>query len=117
MAGMQGRSGGRRANAGRKPGVPNRLTTTLKTAILTAFDEVGGKDYLVGIAKSDPRTFCTLLGKVLPDQVEDDPLINRINKVEIRFVDRKDVQPIDADKPKLLDQAVPQIAPPPRRII
>ena len=57
------------AGKGRPKGSPNRLTANLKEAILGAFDTVGGPDYLVSVANSDPRTFCTLLGKVLPMQI------------------------------------------------
>jgi hypothetical protein len=61
--------GGKRPGAGRKKGVPNKLTKDLKEAILHAFDQVGGVDYLQKVAEEDQRTFCTLLGKVLPMQI------------------------------------------------
>lgn len=54
---------------GRKKGIPNKITKTVREAIATAFDEVGGKDYLVGIARDDPRTFSVLIGKLLPLEV------------------------------------------------
>jgi hypothetical protein len=54
------------AGKGRKPGSVNKTTAALKDAILNAFSKVGGEDYLVTIAKSDPRTFAMLLGRVLP---------------------------------------------------
>jgi hypothetical protein len=54
---------------GRPKGVPNKSTKALKDAIMAAFDRVGGVDYLVKVAGEDPKTFCTLLGKVLPMQV------------------------------------------------
>ena len=41
----------------------------MKEAIIAAFDKLGGEAYLVKVGESDPRTFCTLLGKVLPTQV------------------------------------------------
>jgi len=50
--------------------IQNKITAQVKDAILEAFTIVGGEDYLVKVAKNDPRTFCTLLGKVLPTQVE-----------------------------------------------
>lgn len=65
--------GGARPGAGRKKGVPNKTTTQLKEAILNAFDKAGGQKYLVRIAEEDPRTFCTLLGKVLPTTLAGDP--------------------------------------------
>lgn len=54
---------------GRPKGVPNKLTMSVKQAILDAFHGVGGPDYLVKVAKDDPRTFCTLLGKVVPTEI------------------------------------------------
>lgn len=57
------------AGKGRKPGVPNKTTTVLKEAILQALEESGGVEYLKMVAKSDPRTFCAMLGRVLPMQV------------------------------------------------
>lgn len=53
----------------RPVGTPNKLTAAVKDAILGAFDAVGGQDYLVRVAMEDPKTFCTLLGKILPTQV------------------------------------------------
>ena len=41
----------------------------MKEEIIAAFDKLGGEAYLVKVGESDPRTFCTLLGKVLPTQV------------------------------------------------
>ena len=64
------RHGGKRQGAGRKRGVPNKLTAHVREAVQNAFLEVGGETYLVKVAKEDPRTFCTLLGKILPTQVE-----------------------------------------------
>lgn len=57
---------------GRQKGTPNKTTAALKDAIMNAFNEVGGQSYLAKVAMEDPRTFCTLLGKVLPMQVTGD---------------------------------------------
>ena len=54
---------------GRVAGTPNKTTVKVKEAILHAFDEVGGYQYLVGVALRDPRTFCTLVGRVLPSEL------------------------------------------------
>jgi hypothetical protein len=51
---------------GRPKGSPNKVTATLKEAILATFDSVGGVKYLSRVALDDPRTFCALLGRVLP---------------------------------------------------
>ncbi len=68
MAGRGSRPGERRG--GRKKGTPNKLTADIRAAIEAAFDQVGGKDYLVGVAGTDPAVFCGLLGKVLPTQLQ-----------------------------------------------
>lgn len=54
---------------GRPKGVPNKTTTAVKQAILEAFEKCGGAKYLARIAVEDPRTFCALLGRVLPLEV------------------------------------------------
>jgi hypothetical protein len=64
--------GGKRPGAGRKKGVPNKLTADVKACIMAAFKKAGGEEYLLGVAQTDPRTFCALLGKILPTQVTAD---------------------------------------------
>ena len=59
---------GRKKTGGRKRGTPNKSTAALKEAVLKAFDEVGGVEYLVRLANDDPRTFCSLLGRVIPTE-------------------------------------------------
>jgi hypothetical protein len=59
----------RRKTGGRTKGTPNKINAAVKEAIIGAFNKVGGEDYLVRIAESDPRTFCALLGKVMPTQL------------------------------------------------
>lgn len=66
---MAGRPKGLPKTGGRKAGVPNRLTTSVKEAIEGAFDKVGGVDYLVEMAEKQPVAFMGLLGKVLPAQI------------------------------------------------
>ena len=54
---------------GRKKGVPNKVTTAVKDMILSALDKAGGEDYLVRQAEENPTAFMTLVGKVLPMDV------------------------------------------------
>ncbi len=54
---------------GSRKGIPNKVTTELRTMILNALDSAGGEAYLVTQAKKNPRAFLALLGKVLPMQV------------------------------------------------
>ena len=66
---QKSRHGGKRPGAGRKKGVPNKMTRELKEMILDALTEVGGVEYLKKRAKDTPNAFLTLIGKVLPLQV------------------------------------------------
>ena len=61
--------GGRREGAGRKPGVPNKLSADIKNMILNALSDVGGEQYLAARARDCPIAFLSLLGKVLPMQI------------------------------------------------
>jgi hypothetical protein len=65
--------GGLRLGAGRPKGIPNKLSGMLKDAVLTAADQAGGKEGIIGYLKaqatSNPGPFLSLLGKVLPLQV------------------------------------------------
>lgn len=61
------------AGKGRIAGVPNKNTTALKDMILRALHGVGGEEYLMAQAGENPAAFLTLIGKVLPLQVQGDP--------------------------------------------
>ena len=47
----------------------NALTVSVKDAIQNAFTELGGASYLVHVGRTDPRTFCALLSKLLPTKL------------------------------------------------
>jgi hypothetical protein len=53
---------------GRKKGTPNKTTRDMKAAIIEAFERAGGVDYLHALANDEPRTFATLLAKVMPNE-------------------------------------------------
>lgn len=54
---------------GRSKGTPNALTVSIREAIERAFEKLGGQDYLVHVGRTDPRTFCALLSKLLPTKL------------------------------------------------
>lgn len=51
---------------GRAKGTPNKITLSVKEAIERAFEKLGGASYLEHVGRTDPRTFCALLSKLLP---------------------------------------------------
>jgi hypothetical protein len=55
---------------GRPKDSKNALTLQIKDMILNALDKAGGVDYLVAQADKNPTAFLTLVGKVLPLQVD-----------------------------------------------
>lgn len=57
------------AGPGRPKGMQNKLTVSIREAIENAFTELGGMSYLVHVGRTDPRTFCALLSKLLPTKL------------------------------------------------
>lgn len=64
---------GQPKTGGRQAGTPNKVSGTLKEMILDALEQKGGVAYLVKKAEDTPAAFMTLLGKVLPTQIQGDP--------------------------------------------
>lgn len=69
-------------SGGRQKGTPNKNTTAVKDMILRALDGAGGADYLQKQADANPAAFMTLVGKVLPLQVQGDPDNPLVHKIE-----------------------------------
>ena len=67
-------SGGRpkppAAGKGRPKGAVNKITKTIREAIELSFVQVGGADYLAKMADEQPVAYMSLLGKILPQQME-----------------------------------------------
>lgn len=58
------------AGRGRPKGAANKVTKALKDMVLHALEDAGGQAYLSRQANENPTAFMTLVGKVLPLQVE-----------------------------------------------
>jgi hypothetical protein len=54
---------------GRPTGVPNKVTKAVKDMILGALEDVGGQDYLAEQAHENPSAFMSLVGKIIPNEV------------------------------------------------
>jgi hypothetical protein len=70
---MSGRHGGKRPGAGRPKGALNGDGADIRAMVIGALDKVGGLDYLAARAIDSPAAFLTLVGKVLPLQLQGDP--------------------------------------------
>lgn len=57
-------------NPGRPKGSKNKTPLAVKKAVYEAFEKAGGAAYLADLAQKDPRTFVTLLTKLIPSEVE-----------------------------------------------
>jgi hypothetical protein len=55
---------------GRQKNTPNKLTVEIRQMILGALDAVGGQEYLTKQAEENPTAFMTLLGRVVPKEIE-----------------------------------------------
>ncbi|MGZ5031238.1 MAG: hypothetical protein ACXV8I_11675 [Methylobacter sp.] len=69
-----------------RKGIPNKVTKELKEMILGALDDAGGQKYLAAQAIENPSAFMTLIGKVLPKDVNvggqsDNPI--KVSKIEL----------------------------------
>jgi hypothetical protein len=64
---------GHKTGGGSRAGIPNKATADLKAMILGALDDAGGQQYLADQAMKCPGAFLTLIGKVLPMQLENGP--------------------------------------------
>ena len=79
--------GGKQPGAGRPQGKQNQRTIELKAMIEGALSDVGGRTYLAQQAIDNPSAFMTLIGKILPKDVnvggqQGNPLVTKI-EVEI----------------------------------
>ena len=79
------------AGKGRKKGVPNKITASVKEMILAALDAVGGQRYLEDQAKQNPQAFMSLLGRILPSEVKGE--LRTISDNIVVYVDTHDPGP------------------------
>lgn len=57
------------AGKGRPKGVLNKVTGDVKAMILGALNDAGGQEYLAIQAVANPGAFMSLIGKVLPKEI------------------------------------------------
>jgi len=98
---------------GRQKGTINKLTVSIRDAIEHAFDELGGASYLVHVGKNDPRTFCALLGKLLPTKLanaDGSPLLAALTELTDAQLEARTARALqDAQRLGLASAAQPAI--------
>jgi hypothetical protein len=72
---------------GRQKGTPNKITGDIRAMILGALQAKGGQKYLERCADENPAAFLTLVGKVLPMQVQGDPERPLQHSIEVVYVE------------------------------
>lgn len=82
--------GGKREGAGRKAGVPNKLTSSVKQSIQAVYEARGGDDALMNWAEDNRTEFYRLWGRLLPTEVSGpdgaDIGVRQINEIVVRGV-------------------------------
>lgn len=63
----------RKHPGGRPAGAPNKVGYNIRQMILDAIDSLGGENYFIALAVTQPQAFAALVGRVLPTIVVVDP--------------------------------------------
>ncbi len=63
-------TGGKREGAGRKKGVPNKLSGSVKQNIVGVFDRIGGREKMAKWAEENQTDFYRLYGRLAPTEIE-----------------------------------------------
>ena len=79
-------AGGPAYGGGSRKGKPNKATAEIRAMIEGALQDAGGQKYLSQQARDNPAAFLSLLGKILPKDVNlggqpDNPV--RIDRIEL----------------------------------
>ena len=98
---------------GSRLGKPNALTVSVKEAVERAFDKLGGASYLEHVGRTDPRTFCALLSKLLPTKLanaDGSPLLAALTELTDAQLEARTARALaDAQRQGLMTSAGPVI--------
>ena len=95
-----------RAGAGRPLGVQNKIGVLLKEAIAASFDKVGGTEWLVKLAKENPKSYAMLLCKMIPQQTQSVDSQGNDAPLTISIVYKKTDALDMVDPPKIIDAEI-----------
>jgi hypothetical protein len=91
----------------------NALTVSVREAVERAFDKLGGASYLEHVGRTDPRTFCALLSKLLPTKLanaDGSPLLAALTELTDAQLEARTARALaDAQRQGLMGQSGPVI--------
>ena len=58
-----------RRGRGRPKGSKNKNSVAIKQALSDSFEELGGKAWLLDLARTEPKTYAQLIDKVIPAEL------------------------------------------------
>ena len=89
------------------------MAQSVKEAVENAFTELGGMSYLVHVGKTDPRTFCALLSKLLPTKLSNadgSPLLAALTELTDAQLEARTARALaDAQRAGLMSPPAPAI--------
>jgi hypothetical protein len=77
--------GGARPGSGRPKGSLDKGNAAIRAMVVDALDGLGGVTYLRDVARTHPAAFLSLLGKILPTQIEgpDGGPVQTVTRIEL----------------------------------
>ena len=69
---------GKPKTGGRRPGVPNRLTTAFREAVQHVYDDIGGHEAFSSWAKENPTEFYRIAARLIPTEMRENSQDNRV---------------------------------------
>ena len=67
---------------GRQKGTPNRLSMSVKNAVLETFANLGGVEHMTGWAEENPSEFYRIAARLIPQQLTAD-ITHKVNADEL----------------------------------
>lgn len=64
-----GKVGKRKKTGGRKKGTPNKISLTVKQAVIETFSNLGGIEHMTAWARKQPTEFYRLAGRLIPTEI------------------------------------------------
>lgn len=71
-------------SGGSRKGIPNKVSADVREMVRGALTDAGGREYLARQADENPTAFLSLIGKVIPKEIE-----AHVEPIEVRWSGEK----------------------------